>query len=75
VSYGLYLWQLPAFRAVERWCESWPQLARAGAGLVLLAALTLVSWFAVERPMLAVKERLSARWRAQDGRDAAPALT
>jgi peptidoglycan/LPS O-acetylase OafA/YrhL len=75
VSYGLYLWQLPAFRAVERWGETWPQLVRAALGLVLLAALTLVSWFAVERPMLAVKERLSARWRAQDARAATPALT
>ncbi len=67
VSYGLYLWQLPAFRAIDRWGDTWPQAARTAAGLALLAALTLASWFAVERPMLAVKRRFAARWRARDG--------
>ena len=61
VSYGLYLWQLPAFRAVDRWGDTWPPVSRAGAGLALLVALTLASWLLVERPMLALKQRVAGR--------------
>jgi len=73
VSYGLYLWQLPALRAVDRWGDTWPQIVRAAAGLGLLAALTLMSWFVVERPMLVLKQRLTERWHAGDVRRTTPA--
>lgn len=71
LSYGLYLWQIPAFRAVSRWGETWPALPRAAAGLALLVTCTLASWYLVEQPMLRLKHRLQERW-AQRG---APAPT
>lgn len=54
VSYGLYLWHVTALAVLA------PLVPRVGAGLIpltLLCALvpTLLSWYLVERPMLALK--------------------
>jgi len=61
VSYAAYLWQLPVLRAVERWTPDWERAPRIAASLALLAACTAASWFAVERPALALKRRVAAR--------------
>ncbi len=73
VSYGLYLWQLPAFRAISRWGDSWPAPVRTLAGLALLVGCTLTSWFLVEQPVLRAKRRLQDRWEQR--RSPTPAAT
>ena len=69
VSYALYLYQLPALRAVERWTPGWPIGTRIALALAIIAALTALSWFVVERPMLTLKGRL----RRTQGITASPA--
>jgi peptidoglycan/LPS O-acetylase OafA/YrhL len=58
ISYGIYLWQ-QFFLNPQRqhWTCGWP----AGLASTLLAAL--LSYFVLERPLLALKDRLSARRR------------
>ena len=55
VSYGLYLWHLPVFFAVRRYCEGWPVFLQIVFALAVTAAVTLASWFFVEVPFLRLK--------------------
>lgn len=63
VSYGLYLWHLPIFRAVERSGASWPGWLRVAAGVGTTALATVGSWFLVERPTQALRRRADAAAR------------
>lgn len=58
VSYGVYLWHLPAFDVVARYGGDWPVAVRVAMGVALTAALVTASWYAVERPFLRMKARL-----------------
>ena len=55
VSYGFYLWHLPVFFAIRYYDGHWSYAVRVIVATVVTLALTLASWFLVERPL--------ARWR------------
>lgn len=57
ISYGLYIWHLPVFRVLARHMETGTQIGRLGLGLILAFTATLISWYAVERPALKLKNR------------------
>jgi len=57
VSYGLYLWHLPVFYAVNRVGSSWGAPARAVVALPLSALFTMASWTLLERPILDWRQR------------------
>lgn len=57
VSYGLYLWHLPVFYAVNRVGSSWGAPARVVVALPLSAFFTVASWTLLERPILDWRQR------------------
>lgn len=58
LSYSLYLWQQPFFRLrADAWFTQFP------VNLVALAGAALLSYYLVERPMLALRQRLEERAR------------
>ena len=57
VSYGLYLWHMPAFLVVYRYGSHLGALSRLLLGLTLAATFTYASWALVERPILRWKNR------------------
>jgi peptidoglycan/LPS O-acetylase OafA/YrhL len=61
VSYGLYLWSLPVFIAVNRYGTGWGAPARVVVGLVIAAALTVLSWTFLERPIMGLRNRRRTR--------------
>jgi peptidoglycan/LPS O-acetylase OafA/YrhL len=55
ISYGLYLWHYPIFKATNFLKMSWPvQLAVA---LALTVMVTSLSYYLIERPALSLKRR------------------
>ncbi len=62
LSYSLYLWQEPFlnFRGTS-WATAFPQ------NIVLAFAAAIASYFFIERPFLAIKDRLGARRRGKSG--------
>jgi peptidoglycan/LPS O-acetylase OafA/YrhL len=56
VSYGLYLYHFPVFQAVQH--QHYGHLLQHSLELGITAALTVFSWFVVERPALRLKDRL-----------------
>lgn len=61
VSYGIYLWHLPVFFAVEYWGKDWPSVVQVTVALGATALFTTLSWFLLERPALNLKNRLEGR--------------
>jgi peptidoglycan/LPS O-acetylase OafA/YrhL len=61
VSYGLYLWHFPVFVAVQAHNPDWSSTVQMVVGLVVMTAITLFSWFVVEKPCLRLKHRLEPR--------------
>jgi peptidoglycan/LPS O-acetylase OafA/YrhL len=59
VSYGLYLWHFPIFKAVEAHDAGWPWFLRMSVAWGLAAAATAASWFLVERPANRLKRHFS----------------
>jgi peptidoglycan/LPS O-acetylase OafA/YrhL len=57
VSYGIYIWHLPIFVAVDRIGGDWTVLARVALGLAGTALASVASWFLVERRFLRMKMR------------------
>lgn len=55
VSYGIYLWHVPVFIAVQEQMPNVPVMVRVVVGYLLTAGFVALSWFAVERPFLALK--------------------
>lgn len=56
VSYGLYLWHFPVILVVDEQLPDASDLLRGGTVVVATAVTTLLSWFLVERPFLALKD-------------------
>jgi peptidoglycan/LPS O-acetylase OafA/YrhL len=59
VSYGLYIWHLPIFYAVQRYGHTWRPPVQMIIALGLSALATYGSWVLVERPFLRWKDRLA----------------
>jgi peptidoglycan/LPS O-acetylase OafA/YrhL len=57
VSYGLYLYHFPVFKAVQH--QNYPHLEQHGLEIGITVALTVFSWFVVEKPALRWKDRLN----------------
>ena len=61
ISYGLYLWHYPVFKATSFLSLSWP--LQLSVALVLTVAVTCFSFYLIERPALSLKRRLlTAHW-------------
>jgi peptidoglycan/LPS O-acetylase OafA/YrhL len=53
VSYGFYLWHLPAWIQAEDWgVDALPMAVQVALVLVVAVAIAAASWFAVERPLI-----------------------
>jgi peptidoglycan/LPS O-acetylase OafA/YrhL len=65
VSYGLYLWHLPVYFAVKYYGQGWPDAVRVIVALGVTVALTILSWFLLERPALRWKARFERANRKQ----------
>ena len=52
VSYGFYLWHLPVFFAVRFFDPHWNDVVRVVVAIVVTLALTILSWFLLERPLV-----------------------
>lgn len=61
VSYGFYLWHMPVFYAIHHFDSHWPYPFRVAAAFLITLALTLASWFLLERPLMRWKVRLERR--------------
>lgn len=61
-SYSVYLWHLPVFVYLQREAAAWAAPLRAGAALLVTAALSAATYRGIERPLLgrrpAVRPRL-----------------
>jgi peptidoglycan/LPS O-acetylase OafA/YrhL len=64
VSYATYVWHLPVFYAMNRYMADVPALGRVGAGLAITAIAVTLSWVFVERPALALKDRVLLQRRS-----------
>lgn len=65
VSYGFYLWHLPVFFAVAHFDARWNDVVRVAVALSITLALTLLSWFLIERPLMRWSKKLSAKDEAR----------
>jgi peptidoglycan/LPS O-acetylase OafA/YrhL len=65
VSYGFYLWHLPVFFAVAHYDAHWNDVVRVVVALSITLALTLLSWFLIEQPLMRWSKKLSAKDEAR----------
>ena len=61
VSYAFYLWHLPVFFAIRYFDPHWNDVVRVVVAIVVTLALTIMSWFLLERPLARWGSRLEAR--------------
>ncbi len=61
VSYGFYLWHLPVFFGIRYFDSGWNDVLRVSAAIAVTLALTIASWFLVERPLMRWSKRLEAK--------------
>ena len=57
VSYGLYLWHMLIFQLMGRHFTWGPKSVRIVIGIMIVSAVTAVSWFFIEKPFLRLKDR------------------
>ena len=61
VSYAFYLWHLPVFFAVRYFDSDWNDVVRVVVATGVTLALTIASWFLLERPLTRWGKRLEAK--------------
>jgi peptidoglycan/LPS O-acetylase OafA/YrhL len=67
ISYGLYLWNWPVFRAFDYDKTGWPQWKIDLFAIPTILILTLSSYYLLERPSLRLKARFQkVAWHASD---------
>ncbi len=71
VSYAFYLWHLPVFFAIREFDTHWNDVVRVVVAFSVTLALTLISWFALEKPLMQWSKRLERKRRAKLEADAA----
>ncbi len=69
VSYGFYLWHLPVFWAVRHYDAHWNDVVRVIVAFSVTFALTLLSWFLLERPLMLWKGRMESKRNQQSPND------
>jgi peptidoglycan/LPS O-acetylase OafA/YrhL len=57
ISYGLYLWHFVVFTFLSKHFFVGPRVMRISVGLLSTFAITLLSWFFIEKPFLRLKDR------------------
>ncbi|MDB6110112.1 MAG: Acyltransferase 3 [Pedosphaera sp.] len=65
ISYGLYLWHNPIFRAIQD--QHWPWWINAAVGIPVTTGATLASYYLVEKPCLRLKKRFQTAATPADG--------
>ena len=73
VSYGFYLWHLPVFFAIRYFDPHWNDVVRVVVAVTVTLALTLLSWFLLERPLMRWRKRLEAKRVAEPSATLVPA--
>jgi peptidoglycan/LPS O-acetylase OafA/YrhL len=63
VSYAFYLWHLPVFFAVRHYDAHWNDVVRVVVAFGATLALTLLSWFVLEKPLMRWSKRLEDKRR------------
>jgi peptidoglycan/LPS O-acetylase OafA/YrhL len=58
VSYAFYLWHLPVFFAIHYFDAHWNDVVRVVVALSITMSLTLISWFALEKPLMRWSNRM-----------------
>jgi peptidoglycan/LPS O-acetylase OafA/YrhL len=59
ISYGLYLWQIPVFRIIDRHGATLSSGLRCGLAITVVFVISIFSWYALERPVM------KSRWAKQ----------
>ena len=59
ISYGLYLWQIPVFRIIDRHGFILSSGLRFAIAIVAVFSISIFSWYALERPVM------KSRWAKQ----------
>lgn len=65
VSYGVYLWHNPIFHLVRTGSAGWADLPVQFVRLAITAALVVLSYRYLEKPMLSLKERFAGKVEAR----------
>jgi peptidoglycan/LPS O-acetylase OafA/YrhL len=65
VSYAFYLWHLPVFFAVAHFDSRWSDVVRVVVAIGVTLALTIMSWFLLEQPLMRWSSRLEAKRRVK----------
>ena len=65
VSYAFYLWHLPVFFAIRHFDTHWSYVLRVVVAVGVTLALTILSWFLLERPLMRWSKRLEQRRHAK----------
>jgi peptidoglycan/LPS O-acetylase OafA/YrhL len=60
-SYGFYLWHLPVFFAIRFFDPHWNDVVRVIVAVGVTLALTTLSWFLLESPLMRWSKRLETR--------------
>ena len=59
ISYGLYLWQIPVFRIIDRHGATLSSSTRLVLAVAGVFAVSIFSWYVLERPVM------KSRWAKQ----------
>lgn len=52
ISYGLYLWQIPVFRIIDRHGATLSSGLRCALAITAVFVISIFSWYAIERPVM-----------------------
>ena len=52
ISYGLYLWQIPIFRIIDRHGATLSSGLRLAIAIAAVFSVSIFSWYALERPVM-----------------------
>jgi peptidoglycan/LPS O-acetylase OafA/YrhL len=67
ISYGLYIWQIPVFRIIQRHGETLSTTERLVLAMTVTFLLSALSWYVIERPAMRSRwgRRLAGTYRSK----------
>jgi len=67
ISYGLYIWQIPVFRIIQRHGETLSNTERFVLAMSVTFLLSALSWYVIERPAMRSQwaQRLAGTYRSK----------